>query len=140
VRVVRTAVKSFNSALLSEQIAGNSLTSGIRSIAYQGFNRVSTRQLDPKASREEYGSTVVNGVRTPLLADPGEIHFQGPSDPGAALDAVIAGHVFTDLTQDQTDEDVTAAEVITLQTAIDAPGNLSPDELKIMGRITLANS
>ncbi len=138
-RVVRTAVKSFNPALFSEQIAGNSLTSGIRSIAYVGFNRQDSRRTDPKATREEYGSTVVNGVRTPLLADPGEIHFEAPSDPGAALDTVITAHVFTDRTGDQTAKDDIETDRTTVSNGVRSGPDLTPAELKAMGRVTLAN-
>lgn len=138
-RIVRTAVKSFNPTLLSEQIAGNSLTSGITSIAYQGFDRVSSRQVDPKTSREEYGSTIVNGVRTPLLADPGEIHFEGPSDPGADLDTVITNHLFTDRTQDQTDQDSIQVDRTDLAAGLRSAPDLTQAELEAMGRITLDN-
>ena len=138
-RVVRTAVKSFNPGLFSEQIAGNSLTSGIRSIAYVGFNRQDERRTDPKATREEYGSTVVNGVRTPLLADPGEIHFEAPSDPGAALDSVITNHVFTDRTGDQTAKDDIDTDRTTVSNGVRSGPDMTPAEIKAMGRVTLAN-
>lgn len=138
-RIVRTAVKSFNPTLLSEQIAGNSVTSGITSIAYQGFNRISSRQLDPKASREEYGSTVVNGVRTPLLADPGEIHFEAPSDPGASLDTVITNHLHTDRTGEQTAEDDVQTDRTTVSLGVRSAPDMTPAEIKAMGRVTLAN-
>lgn len=138
-RIVRTSVKSFNPTLLSDQIAGNSLTSGITSIAYQGFTRISSRQVDPKGSREEYGSTIVNGVRTPLLADPGEIHFEGPSDPGAALDTVITNHLSTDRTGDQTDQDNIETDKTDLAAGLRSGPDLTPAELKAMGRITLDN-
>ncbi len=138
-RIVRTAVKSFNPTLLSEQIAGNSLTSGITSIAYVGFDRLDSRRSDPKATREAYGSTVVNGVRTPLLADPGEIHFEAPSDPGAALDSVITAHVFTDRTNEQTARDDIETDRTTVSNGVRSGPDMTPAEIKAMGRVTLAN-
>lgn len=136
-RIVKTAVKSFNPGLLSEQLAGNSLTAGISSIAYQGFNRVSDREQTPKASREEYGSTVVNGIRTPLLADPGEIHFEAPADPGASLDSIITAHVQTDRSSGQTEKDSIEVDKTTLAAGVRSAPDLTPAELKAMGRITL---
>ncbi len=138
-RIVKTAVKSFNPPLLSEQIAGDSQLSGIRSVAYVGFDRVDERRSDPFATRGEYGSTTVNGVRTPLLADPGEIHFEAPSDPGSALDTVITNHTFTDRSTGQTEKDDVETDRTTVAAGLRSAPDLTPAELKAMGRVTLAN-
>ncbi len=138
-RIVKTAVKSFNPGLFSEQLAGNSLTAGITTIAYQGFDRLSEREQAPKASREEYGSRTVNGVRTPLLADPGEIHFEAPSDPGAALDSVISSHAATDRSSGQTEKDDVETDRATVAAGLRSAPDLTPAELKAMGRVTLDN-
>ena len=138
-RIVKTVVKSFNPALLSEELAGNSVTSGITTIAYQGFDQVSEREQAPKASREEYGSRTSGGVRTPLLADPGEIHLEAPADPGAALDTILAGHVFTDRSSGQTEKDDIETDRATVSAGLRSGPDLTPAELKAMGRVTLDN-
>lgn len=138
-RIVKTAVKSFNPGLFSEQLAGNSVTAGITTIAYQGFDRVSDREQAPKASREEYGSRTVNGVRTPLLADPGEIHFEAPSDPGSALDTIITDHTSTDRSSGQTEKDSIETDRTTVALGLRSAPDLTPAELKAMGRVTLDN-
>ena len=138
-RIVKTAVKSFNPGLFSEELAGSSVTAGITTIAYQGFDRLSDREQSPKATREEYGSRTVNGVRTPLLADPGEIHFEAPSDPGAALDTAISSHVHTDRSSGQTEKDDIETDRATVAAGVRSAPDLTADELKAMGRVTLDN-
>lgn len=138
-RIVKTAVKSFNPGLFSEELAGSSVTAGITTIAYQGFDRVSEREQSPKATREEYGSRTVNGVRTPLLADPGEIHFEAPSDPGAALDTAISSHAHTDRSSGQTEKDDIETDRATVAAGLRSAPDLTEDELKAMGRVTLDN-
>lgn len=138
-RIVKTAVKSFNPALLSEELAGNSVTAGVSSVAFQGFDRVSDREQAPKATREEYGSRTVNGVRTPLLADPGEIHFEAAADPGAALDTIVAAHVFSGRSSGQTEKDDIETDRATVSAGLRSAPDLTPAELKAMGRVTLNN-
>ena len=138
-RIVKTAVKSFNPGLFSEELSGNSVTADITAIAYQGFDRVSEREQAPKASREEYGSRTSGGVRTPLLADPGEIHFEAPADPGSALDTVISNHIHTDRSAGQTNKDDIETDRATVSSGLRSAPDLTPAELKAMGRVTLDN-
>lgn len=138
-RIVKTVVKSFNPARLSEELASDSATSDITSIAYQGFDRVSEREQAPKASREEYGSRTSGGVRTPLVADPGEIHLEAPADPGGALDTILAAHVFTDRSSGQTAKDDIETDKATVAAGLRSAPDLTPAELKAMGRVTLDN-
>jgi hypothetical protein len=132
-RIVKTAVKSFNPAKFLEDVGAL----GVTSISWVGFFTVSDRQMDPNAIRQTYGSTVIDGVRTRLLADPGEMHLEAPSDPGAALDTAITDHDFTVLTAEQTTKDATEADRVTLQAGLDGGGNLNQDEIKAMARVVL---
>lgn len=87
----RTVVKTFNPLLLQEQLA----SLGIVSISFMGFKQQSRREMQPLAASADVGERTVGGVRTVVTANPGDIEFDAPTDPGSALDAVLASHDHT---------------------------------------------
>lgn len=133
-RIVKTSVKSFNPSKFLEDVGAL----GVTSISWVGFFRVSDRQMDPNASRQTYGSTVINGVTTRLMADPGEMFLEAPSDPGAALDTAITDHVFTVLSDEQTDKDSIEADKTTVGLAERGVDDMTAAEIKAMARIVVS--
>jgi hypothetical protein len=128
----RTVVKSFNPALLHEEVAAL----GIQSIAFKGFVRVSGRQFDAAPVTQDIGTITVGGVTTVLTAVPGELEFEAPSDPGAALDTVLTNHVHTNDSVRQAKGALKAADKVLIADALTRPVLTNP-EIQAIGRIVL---
>jgi hypothetical protein len=129
----KTVAKTFNADRLSEELT----PLGVISVAYLGFDNDGHQQV-PKASREEYGSSTVRGETTYFLADPGELKIVVDSDPGKALDDILAAHDWTARSAGQTRRDNMIADRTIVQAFLDS-GQPSPssDELKAIARIVL---
>lgn len=128
----RTVVKSFNPELLHQQCS----PLGIQAISFIGFVLVSTRQVNPAPARQQYGELVVDGVRQALQANPGEMLFEAPSDPGAALDTVLTNHVHTNDSTLQAKGKARAADKALVSDALTRPVLTNP-EIQAVARIVV---
>lgn len=98
--ITKTFNKPFNKPLLREELQAREdldspgLLSNMSGVTFAGFTPASNdrRRELPNATRQVYRTTFENGQRVTYEADPGEIHFETSSDPGSALDEVLAAH------------------------------------------------
>lgn len=128
----RTVVKSFNPELLHEELVGLRIVS----ISFKGFVRNTPRQFDAATGPQEIGEIVVAGVHTPIIANPGELEFDAPSDPGAALDTVLTAHLHTNNSTRQTKGIARVADKVAVSLALGRPVLTNP-EIQAIGRIVL---
>jgi len=137
VALVKIAIKILNVDRLMEELK----PLGVGGASFVGFtgerNAAGIILETPFATRSEYGHTTRNGIRTPKMADPGELHFEADSDPGIVLDNVLSAHDETKLSiRQQIDADRNADKIL-VQGDLDAGRDLSQDTLKALARIML---
>ena len=91
----------------------------------------------PNATRVVYGHVIVGDQKTSLEADPGEIHFQVESDPGASLDSALTAHDHTVKSKNQLKVVSREADRKVIETALGLSDPLSADAVKALARFVL---
>jgi len=96
-----TFVKFANIDINPDRLHDELLLAGIEpeGILFAGFHSISKQLMEP------FTETEVIATHTGLpdtTADPGELHFRYPSDPGTPLDTLLSAHDATLLSRAQT--------------------------------------
>ena len=97
---IKFAVKDINPDRLHDEL----VVAGIEpeGVLFAGFHPANNRLTEPFTATEVIATAT---GKPDVTADPGELHFRYPSDPGVALDTVLTNHVATNLSIAQTNED-----------------------------------
>ncbi len=112
--IVKFAIKDINPDRLRDEFELAVLVPS--GILFAGFHSISNRLMEP------FLTTEVIATHTGLpdtTAEPGELHLNYPSDPGAPLDTLLAAHNATNLSNSQLNEDRDAAAAIAHKNAFD---------------------
>jgi len=137
VTLTKIVNKTLNLELIMEEIK----PLGVTRLSFVGFRsdksaRGFTIEV-PFATRSEYGHSTRDGVRTPHMADPGELRLDVESDPGKVLDDALAAHDFRTLATGQqiaTDREV---DKILIQADLDSGNPISDEGVKALVRLVL---
>ncbi len=95
--LIKSAVKDFNPDRLKDELEVASILP--EGVLWAGFERINNRLLQP-------AEQISKATGQPdVVYPPGELHFDYPTDPGAALDTILAAHDATLLSRSQTNAD-----------------------------------
>ncbi len=137
----RTLTKDINLELLQQELRA-ALGSVMQLVDPVGYERVTERQMTPRAADFVYSRSVVGGVVTELTAVPGQIIFTvsapltGPQN--TTLDNALTAHVHTGKSTDQTNRDAAEAELAAIEAKLDAATPLNAADTERLARSTIA--
>ena len=132
-QITKIANKKINSHKLLEELKHL----GVGGCSFVGFLGDSNGIETPIATRSEYGHRSVNGKRTALMADPGELRLTADVDPGVSLDNALAAHDHTLLSTGQILSASIEDDKKLVQAELDSGRDLSPAALKAMASMQL---
>lgn len=133
-KVTRVVLKDINPELLVEEVR----SLGIQGATFSGFERVSERLMTPN-SEVKVVTRIKEGTTTrEITAEPGQLDFEAPADPGAALDSVLNAHDPLLRTGGQAEQDSFASDRELIRQELQAGGQISREGIKAIARLVVA--
>ncbi|NIS77758.1 MAG: hypothetical protein GTO00_09130 [Deltaproteobacteria bacterium] len=132
--ISRIVLRDVNPELLVEEVR----SLGLSGATFSGFERVSNRLMTPLSESKVVARFKEGSTTREVTAEPGQVDFEAPADPGAALDSILASHDPTLRTQAQMDRDSYDADRELLRQELDAGGQISRDGITAMARLVAA--
>jgi len=132
--------KIVNKTLNLDRIMQELKPLGVSRLGFVGFRSESAGVITlevPFATRSEYGSTSRDGVRTPKMADPGELRLEMVSDPGRVLDDALDAHDFRTLSTGQQTAADREVDAVSIKAELDGGNPLSKEGVKALARLVL---
>ena len=118
--IVKFYAKDFNPDRLHDEL----IVAGIEptGMRWSGFDHINTRLMEPFTETRVISTST---GQPDVTADPGELLFRYPSDPGSSLDTVLTAHLATNLSKDQQNEDSDISAIAPLVNNFQNWGSLS---------------
>lgn len=139
-----TTIKNVQKPVNPGRLTDELIAAGIPVVSFgaPGFEKTRNRVRNINSGPEVYHREHKKGAPDVILtAQPGDIHIFTEVDLDApqlaTIDAVLASHDSTQLSDEQVEEDIDAADRVTLKAVKDSGRNLSPDEVKKLNRLVL---
>ena len=134
-RIIRIVNKPFNQELFLDELRASGLDIG--GPTWVGFIHETEEKVIPKPERSAHATGTAGDKKTLFESDPGELYFRGDTDPGAALDALLAAHDFNGRSAGQLIKDAEGADKVIVEAELAKPGRLSDEGARAAARLAL---